>query len=280
MLRRADVVSHPQRLGDDVLQVRGPPRRVQEREVERLVHLVGTGVVGQPLDRLDPGLGAQDAVGGGVALRVVAVEHLAPAAVDLVHAVLVPHRVRGATVPVGLQHARLVVDVRQALALDQAVGHVDAEPVHTPVQPEAQHLVEHLPDLGVLPVQVRLGDVEDVQVPLAGGPVGLGHPGPGRPAEDGAPVVGWLGAVGTLALPEHVAVALGRPRSRRQCRLEPGVGVGGVVGHQVDEDPQAQVVSRGDEGVGVLRACRRSGRSAGSRPRRSRRQPWGRCRTG
>ena len=50
------------------------------------MHLVVPHVTGEPGERLDPGLGDQHAVAG------VLVEHLAPRAVDVVDAILVPRR--------------------------------------------------------------------------------------------------------------------------------------------------------------------------------------------
>ncbi len=74
---------------------------------------------------------------------------------------------------------------------------------------------------------------------------------PGRAAEDGLPVVGRLGAIRAATVAEQVAGALRAARSSGESRLEPHVLVGGVVGHQVHDHLQPQVVGRGDEGVGV-----------------------------
>ncbi len=90
-------------------------------------------------------------------------------------------------------------EVGQTGRLDQAVGHVDAEAVDAHVQPEAQDGAELVADRRVFPIEVGLLGGEEVQVPLAGGAVGLGDPGPGGAAEDGLPVVGREFAV--VALP-------------------------------------------------------------------------------
>jgi hypothetical protein len=132
------------------------------------------------------------------------------------------------------------------------VRHVDPEAVHSSVHPEAQHVVEHLHDLGVVPVQVGLLDVEDVQIPLPRRTVCLAHPLPAATAEDGVPVVGRLVAVRALAVAEHVAIPLGAARTGGQRRLEPLVLIGGVVGHQVDQHPQAELVCGADQLVGVV----------------------------
>jgi hypothetical protein len=131
------------------------------------------------------------------------------------------------------------------------VGHVHPEAVDAPVQPEPQHVVELLDDLGVAPVQVGLLVVEQVQVPLAGAAVGLLHPGPGEPAEDGLPVVRRLGAVRARPVAEDVAGPLAGTGPGGQRLAEPRVLVAGVVGHQVDEDADPQLVRPGDELVGV-----------------------------
>jgi hypothetical protein len=131
------------------------------------------------------------------------------------------------------------------------ITHVDAEAVDAPVQPEAQDRRERGAHLGVLPVEVRLLGVEDVQVPLAGLAVGLGDTRPRGAAEDGLPVVRGQLAVLAAALAEHVALALGRARTGGEGSLEPLVLVGGVVGHHVDDDLEAELVRTGDHGVGV-----------------------------
>ena len=101
--------------------------------------------------------------------------------------------------------------------------------------------------LRVAPVEVGLGGVEEVEVPLA-----VLDPGPGRAAEDRLPVVRRRAAVGPRAGAEHVAGALGAAGSGGQRLLEPGVLVGGVVGDDVHDHPQVEVVGALDQAVGVL----------------------------
>jgi hypothetical protein len=212
------------------------------------VQLVGAGVAGQPLVRGDPRLGDEHPV------AVVGVDDLPPLAVDLVDALLVPHR--GAAVLGDLRGAahRAVVlgPVRQVGLLDHGVRDVDAEAVRAAVQPEPQRLGELLVHVGVVPVHVRLGGVEHVQVPLPGGAVRLADPRPGVAAEHRAPVVGRLGAVRTGTVAEVVAAPLGAARARGEGGLEPAVLARGVVGDDVDDDLEAQPVGGGDEVVRVV----------------------------
>ena len=66
---------------------------------------------------------------------------------------------------------------------------IDAEPVHSPVEPEAHHVVDGATDVLVPPVEVWLLGQEVMQVVLAAGFIER----PGRTLlrrpEDGAPVV-------------------------------------------------------------------------------------------
>ena len=177
------------------------------------------------------------------------------------HALLVEHRAevddlrRRAVVAAAHDHRRAsAVPVRQALGLDHAVRDVDPEPVDPAVEPEPQHVLEPRAHLGAVPVEVRLLGVERVQVPLAGVPGVAGQPvhaGPGRPAEDGLPVVGRLGAVRPRPGPEQVQVPLRGAGRGGQRRPEPRVLVAGVVGHQVDDHPQPQRVRPLEERVEV-----------------------------
>jgi hypothetical protein len=58
------------------------------------------------------------------------------------------------------------VEVGQVGVLGQERGRVDAYAVGAAVEPEPQQVLELFASLGMLPVEVRLGGCEQVQVPL------------------------------------------------------------------------------------------------------------------
>ena len=84
--------------------------------------------------------------------------------------------------------------VGKPVGLGDEVDDVHPEAVDTAVEPPAHDVVDGLAHLRVLPVEVRLLTVEQVQVVLAG----RGFPLPGRSAEERAPVVRF-GAAGGVA---------------------------------------------------------------------------------
>src|SRR3954453_14222502 len=86
--------------------------------------------------------------------------------------------------------------------LQQAVGDIDAEAIDTAIEPEPQDVQELIANLIVVPIEIRLPGVEQMQIPLA---VRLVHPSPCRAAELRLPVVGRLVTLGALADPEVVA---------------------------------------------------------------------------
>ena len=135
--------------------------------------------------------------------------------------------------------------VAQLLVLDHHVAHVDPEPRHAAVPPEAHDVVELAPHLLVPPVQVRLRRLEVVQEVLAAGLVEV----PGRAAEDAGPVVGQP-TVG-LGVGPDVVVPVGRV-TPAQGIDEPGMLIAGVVGHQVHQDADAPLAGLADQGVEVV----------------------------
>ena len=186
-------------LVDDRPHARGVPAGLQVLEVERGVELIRAQVAREPLLGLDPGLAAEHP------RAWVGVGDRPPAPVDLVHAVLIP--VGGAVLgEEGFVLVARLRDVGQPLGLDHPVGDVDAKAVDPEVEPEAQDRLELGDDLRVLPVEVGLGAVEEVEVPEAGvGAVGRWQRGPAGAVEHAAPVVRRLGAPG-LAGADDVAL--------------------------------------------------------------------------
>ncbi len=202
---------------------------------------IGSYVAGKGLIGDDPGLGAQEAV--AVRPAGVLLDDRAPATVDVVDTRLVPHRLEAGRIDGAVIRLRTI---GEALGLDQPVGHVDAEAVDPTVEPEPDRRFHVCGDLGVCPVEIGLRDIEQVEVPLA-----VGNASPGRAAEMALPVVRRQFAVVSSALAEQVASPFGAPRRGCKSGLEPRVLIGGVVGYEVDDDPEPQVVSRGDERIGV-----------------------------
>ena len=90
-----------------------------------------------------------------------------------------------------------------------------------------------------------------MQVPLAGRAVGLDDARPRRTAEDRLPVVRGQLARRALAVAEEVARALAAARRGGQRLLEPHVLVGGVVRHQIDDEPDAAAMRLGEHHVEV-----------------------------
>ena len=101
------------------------------------------------------------------------------------------------------------VPIGEACLFDEAVGHIDSEAIHAPVEPETEHTIKQAPDFGVFPVEIGLALIKNVEIPLARGSIGVRNSGPCGAAEDGLPVVGGKLTVVATTLPEHVALALG-----------------------------------------------------------------------
>ena len=121
------------------------------------------------------------------------------------------------------------------------MGDVHPEPVHPAVGPEPQRLVELGDDLGMVPVEVGLGDVEHVQVPLA-----VVNLLPCRAAKGACPVGGWL-----VPVAEVVELTGGRSGTIGQGLAEQLVARSGVVGDDVDDESDSVGVQGVDEPVEV-----------------------------
>ena len=249
--RRVDGAAHPLRI----------PRAGEEVEVERRVQLVRAQVVGEALDVGEPELADEDA------RAVVAVGDRPPGAVDVVQLVAVDERVRH----------RLVagLEVREGRVLVEQRRGVDAHACGAAVEPEAQDVLVLALDVRVVPVEVGLLGREEVQVPLAGRPVGVLRARPGAAAEDRLPVVRRQLALGAASRPKPEALPRRRAGSGRERLLEPRVLVGDVVRDDVDDDRGSRARAPRRSAAPPRPASRTSGRCRGSRRRRSRRRPSG-----
>ena len=203
------------------------PGRVERVEVEGQMQLVAGAVILQhALGRADIYLAHQHAVAG------IAVDQPTQATQDLMAVGLVVEiRQRLTGLAAGI--------VGEARILARAVNDIDAKAVDAAVEPEAQHVMHGRDHLRVAPVEVRLLGQKQVQVVL----LGVFVPGPGAAGtQRGAPVV-------RLIAPD-VPVALGVvPRAARLD--EPGVLVGGVVGHKVQQHANAAGMRFGDQPVDI-----------------------------
>ena len=125
-----------------------------------------------------------------------------------------------------------------AVALDQIRNRIDAQRVHTHVEPEAHHAEDFFQNLGVVVVQVGL--MREEAMPVVGlgdripGPVGFFGVG-----EDDARVFVFL-----VGVAPDVEVALGRSWRSVTRALEPGMLIGGVIDDQLDHHLQAAIVRR------------------------------------
>ena len=162
---------------------------------------------------------------------VVLVEHAPPTPHDRVDLVAVVVRQR-LGLPPAVVGRRTGVGV--AGRLRETVGDVDPEACSATIEPEPHHGLELVGDLGMLPVDVGLALVEQVEVPLP-----VGHAGPRRTAEHRLPVVGWQLTVVAASVEEVVAGALVGSRRRGERRPEPHVIPRGVVRDEVDEHAYA-----------------------------------------
>ena len=165
-------------------------------------------------------------------LARVTVDHGAQApndAVNLRKVVGVDVAEVGVALGIVAAECRLIAQFR---ILEQRGDGVETEAGDAAIQPEA-HRGEHgVLDLRVAPVQIRLLPVEHVVVEL----IDCRHVPPGRATEQTHPVVGGqalTGGAGLAVVPDVEAMARGIAGARRF--QEPGVLVGGVVEHHVEQ---------------------------------------------
>ncbi len=126
------------------------------------------------------------------------------------------------------------------------MGGVDAEAVDATLEPEAHHRLDGRPHLRIPPVEVRLAAGVRMQVVLTG-PL-VQRPGRSRRGEAAKPVV-RRPTVGSRLGP-HVPVAFGAVAAGPRLD-EPRMLVAGVVGDEVDQDPDPTPMRLGDQPVEV-----------------------------
>ncbi len=214
---------------DDGAQSLRLPGAGEEVEVERGVQFVGAEVAGEALRVGQPDLTDEHGA--------VLVGDRPPGAVDVVQFVQVDVRV-------GVD---ALLEAGEGGVLGEQGRGVDAYARDAAFEPEAQDVLVFPADFGVRPVQIGLLGGEQVEVPLA-----VRHSGPGGAGELRRPVVGREFAVLAAARAEVEAGALGAAGARRQGVLEPGVPVGDVVGHDVDDDADAERGGFGDQLLGLV----------------------------
>ena len=124
------------------------------------------------------------------------------------------------------------------LRLGDHVDHIESEPLDALGFPEAQDVGHFFPHSRILPVQVCLHHIIQVQIPLAQ----PGHILPCRPAELGHPVGGI--AVRGAVLEDVVVLVFLIPGQRF---LEPHVLGGGMVEHHVQHQTDAALICFPDQ---------------------------------
>jgi hypothetical protein len=126
--------------------------------------------------------------------------------------------------------------------------HVDAESVDAFAEPKAHGIVDRLAQLRVAPVEVRLLLEKGVIVILSRRRIIF----PGAAAEFRQPVIGRT-AIGRCIAPD-VPVALW-VIARGAALREPGMAVGGMVRHEVEDDLQPEPVRRLEQRVEIGHAA-------------------------
>ncbi len=164
------------------------------------------------------------------------------------------HLVLVAAVDVGAQLAQERVGLGQVLAVGALaliqVGHgVQAQAVHSHVEPEIHRLQHGRAHVRAVEIEVRLVRVEAVPI------IRFGHRVPGPVGgfeilEDDARFV-----VALRGFAPHVEIAPSRVRRRAPRALKPGVLVGGVVQHQLGDDAQAAAVRLMQESFEIAEAA-------------------------
>src|SRR5258708_1631822 len=134
--------------------------------------------------------------------------------------------------------------IAELLILEQTRECVNAEAIDPSVQPEAQDIIHRLAHLLIAPIQIRLFHIEQVQVILPGVFIEL----PGRLAKPAHPVIGGTAIGGWVSpdVPGAFLVGAALP-----CLLEPGMLIGGMIRHKIQNDLEVTLVGLLKQGVQV-----------------------------
>ena len=146
------------------------------------------------------------------------------------------------------------MSLRQVLAVGPLalvqVGHgIEPHAVDAHVEPEIDERKDRLPDRRVVEIEVRLMGVEPMPV------VSLGHrvPAPVRGLEVLEDHPGVLVLLRVVA--PDVEVALRTAGRRMPGALKPGMVVGGVIDHQLGDDPDAVIVGGVEKRLEVVESA-------------------------
>ena len=134
--------------------------------------------------------------------------------------------------------------VGEIATVEDVVDHIQAEAVDAAIQPEPGHIQDRFLDVRIPEIEIGLFRQEVVQIVLPTPRT----PTPRRAPERGLPVIGRR-SVG-LGLGPDVPVGLGS-LAGGGAFLEPGMLVGGVRPHLIDDDLQVQRVGLLNDGVEV-----------------------------
>ncbi|MNF83774.1 hypothetical protein D3C84_661040 [compost metagenome] len=136
--------------------------------------------------------------------------------------------------PVGIEASAVGIVLGKVRRFRDQVDHIQPEPAHTFIPPESHHLENFGAHLRVVPVQVGLSVIEQVQEILAGLSLVL----PCRTTKLGLPVIGLI------APDVEVTIRIVETAARL---LEPGVLDRGVVDHDIEHQFDPALAGLGDQ---------------------------------
>ena len=134
--------------------------------------------------------------------------------------------------------------IRQTRLLGKQAQNIHPEAIHALVQPPVHHPENFLPDLRVLPVQIRLFFGEEMEVIHLSPFVKL----PSTSGKAGAPVIGKLAV---FAFPPDVVITV-RIVNGFPALNKPGMLVGSMVYHQIHNEAEAVGMGRGQHLIKIL----------------------------